>query len=87
MGEFYTATFGDRVYFMWTGSPIARTDYPTLLYLGKCEPPLGVGSKASLGRYRVVVMAEEPETATVLVRWHGLWGWLHEVVWRLLHGR
>lgn len=68
--------------YCWPDSPVARTDYPTLMFHGECDPPLAIGSEARVGRYRLIVIDEDPATATVLVRQHGLWGWLRWMVWR-----
>jgi hypothetical protein len=69
--------------YRWPGGPVARTNYPTLMYAGECDPPLGVGSGIKLGRLKLVVVAEEPDTATVLVRRRGPWGWLRWAGWEV----
>jgi hypothetical protein len=59
--------------YVWPGEPVARTDYPTLMFHGECEPPLRIGSEAKLGRHRLVV----------LVRKRGVWGWLRWAWWKV----
>lgn len=66
--------------YRWTGGPVIRTTYDMLLYgLPDCEaePPLSPGSQVRVGPYRLRVLQEEPDTATVLlIRERGLMlGW------------
>lgn len=62
--------------YTWQGGDVIRTTYDMLLY-GlpdvKAEPPLSPGCPVRIGPYRLRVLREEPDTATVLlVRERGL---------------
>ncbi len=70
----------DRPGFQWLDAGTVRTTYDMLLYgLPDCEaePPLSPGCLVRVGPYRLRVLEEEPDTATVLlVRERGLMlGW------------
>ncbi len=69
----------------WLGPPLARLTYPSLIYAPEAdyELPLRVGSVVGVGPYRLRVVGEEPETATVLVRRCGPWGWLWWAGWKI----
>jgi len=60
----------DRPGFQWLDARTVRTTYDMLLYgFDDCqaEPPLSPGCLVRVGPYRYRVLAEEPETATVLL--------------------
>jgi hypothetical protein len=66
--------------YVWRGGDVIRTTYDMLLY-GldgvECDPPLGPGDPVRVGPYRLRVLAEEPERATVLLARGSLLGyWL-----------
>ena len=73
-GELLLVQPGDS--YRWQGGNVIRTTYANILY-GlpdvACDPPLQPGDRLRIGPYRLRVLAEEPEQASVLlVRERGL---------------